>query len=42
MNGTIAVGSVIISVEAAWKASVVGLLATIAGALTYIAVWIST
>lgn len=42
MNGMITVGAYMISVDTAYKASVLGFLAIISTSLVYIAAWIST
>lgn len=42
MNGVITLGTITIPLDTAYKASVVGLLTTIAGFLAYIIYWIST
>lgn len=42
MNGMITLGTMTIPLDTAYKASVIGLLTTIAGSLAYIVYWIST
>ena len=42
MNGVITLGAFTIPLDTAYKASVIGLLTTIAGSLAYMAYWIST
>jgi len=42
MNGVITLGTMTIPLDAASKASVIGLLTTIAASLAYIIYWIST
>ena len=42
MNGVITLGALTIPLDTAYKASVIGLLITIAGSLAYIAHWLAT
>ena len=42
MNGMITLGAYMVSVDTAYKAGVLGFLATISASLLYIVVWLST